>query len=116
MTKTEIKNQMKAKLQNCKLISVGGANYFGELLQKNKDGVTIIQNAVEAKENLEQTVKHWMRCDQTCTLQKLELTGETSIVSKEMNEDQLDTIELLIIQASTQISKALPTLFSEAIK
>lgn len=116
MTKAELKTSLTAKLQKCQQIIVNGSNYFGELVPKNKEGITVVKNAIETPGNLETTVKAWIKADTTGKLTSLSISGETQIVSKEITAADQDVIDVVIIKAANAIANAVAELQSDSIK
>ena len=116
MTKAELKADLTAALNKCKQININGANYFGEVSPKDKEGVITVSNAIESAEALRPTVISWIKAKTTGRLTKLTVSGDTNIVSKELSEEDKEVMEVTIITATSQISNAVAKLQADSVK
>lgn len=116
MNKAEIKATLVKMLAKCEQVNINGQGFFGEILPKDKEGITVIQNAVEEQSTLESTVKTWIQAQVTGKLTSLKISGDTQIVVKTMNDNDKDIIEVLTITAAQQIANAVPNLMANNVK
>ena len=112
MTKAEIKKDLMDSLENVKSIAVNGVQYFGNI--DTKDDVTTITNAVEAGESLDATVRTWIKKKNLNQLEKLTVSGDATFVTKELNDDQKDEVEMIVLQAAKASATAVTNLINEA--
>jgi len=107
------REEISAKVSECLLISIDGVTYFGELVKK--EGVVEINNAIEAKETLSDTVSAWIKADNVEGLESLEVSGNsTTLVTKKLTEDQKEEVELVIINAARAFVNAVPNLINKS--
>ena len=110
MSKKSKKEELLNSLKGCSLISIDGASYFGKV--EKKEGVINITEAVECADNLSDTVAKWLKAQNLGQLEKLEVSGLGTTVTKPLTEDQETEIELIAIKAARAYTTALPELIN----
>lgn len=113
-TKTSVRETLTAAIKKCKLVSIDGISYFGELT-KDDTGAATLTNAIPCGESISETIKAWIKTNTLNNLETLEISGNVSFVSKNFTEDQMDEAELVIITAARATVNALPNLINSAI-
>jgi len=112
--KTTVRSELTAKIKKCKLVSIDGVSYFGELT-KTETGAATLTNAIPCGDSIAETVKTWIKINNLNNLETLEISGNVSFVVKALTEDQTDEAELVIIAAARATVNALPNLINSAI-
>ena len=112
--KATVREILTASIKKCKLVSIDGVSYFGELT-KGEGGAGTLTNAIPCGDNIKETVKSWIKANNLNNLETLEISGNVSFVSKNFTEDQMDEAELVVIAAARATVNALPELINSKI-
>lgn len=108
MSKKSKKEELLKDLKACSLISINGVSYFGKV--QKKDNTITIGDSVECEYTLEETVTKWIKASNLNQLNKLEVSGTGTIVTKDLTEDQEDEVELVAFKAAKAFATAVPDL------
>lgn len=106
----EVRAELMAEINKCKIVSVNGETYFGEI--EVKDGIAKITNAIEWNGSVEETAKAWLKGFNSFNLTSMEIQGNATYATRSLSEDQEEAVELVVMACAKAAANALTDLIN----
>ena len=109
---SEIRKELTEAIADCIFITINDTKVFGK--KRIEGGDIIITESVKNAGNIDSTVRNWVKAYNSKSLEKFTVSGDHSLVIKEMSENNKFDIESEILSIARKSSSAVTNLINNS--